>query len=107
MGRHETRLYRLYRGNIHRYDEVQVDKRGTIVAGPFLGGRIVDLLKPAADKGWLAFTLRNGDWHSAEWCQERKTVALCGPVQHSSPDADVELGGVIGQGGVSASLRAP
>ena len=56
-----------------------INARGLVVSGQLARLRLVDLLKTATDKGWLAYRRRPDGWYAAERNPERKTIALSGP----------------------------
>ena len=78
QGRSGHRLHVLYRCRLDCPDWLIVDRRGSVGVEP-LHQRIEDLLRTAAQPGWLSCTRRARDWYSAEWCSERRSVALRGP----------------------------
>ncbi len=75
------RTYAIYRALGSRPEMFAIDHRGRIKSGAFSGVTIGDLLRTAARQGWLAYRHRPDGWYSAEWCSERKTIALCGPCE--------------------------
>jgi hypothetical protein len=64
------RTYALYRGPGLKPEVLTIDRLGRITKGAYSGVRIVELLKTAADRGWLAYRRRADGWYSAEWCQQ-------------------------------------
>ena len=77
------RTYAIGRGPAAKIEMLTIDRLGRITTGPFSGVRIGDLMQTAAKQGWLAWRRRADGWYAAEWCPERKTIALCG--QCASP----------------------
>ena len=80
-----ARTYAIVRGPAAKIEMLAIDRLGRITCGPFFGVRIGDLMQTAAKQGWLAWRRRADCWNAAEWCPERKTIALCGPCAGPRP----------------------
>jgi hypothetical protein len=97
-----VRCYVLLRGPGAAPDVLALDKSGRVEWGAFVGRTIVELIKTAADKGWLAWRRRDDGWYATEWCPEHKTITLCGPI----PLPGILQQPIAAEGGMRATSAA-